>query len=72
MPLLDKDIREGVREHIILNCKEKEIFLQSVNGYEEHLHALISLGKNQTIAKVVQDEFVTRYGFQLIQDEKGK
>jgi len=28
--------------------------LQAINGYEEHLHCLISLGKGQTISQVVQ------------------
>ena len=36
------------------NCVEKEIFLQSINGYTDHLHCLISLGKDQTIAKITQ------------------
>ena len=36
------------------NCKEKEIFLQAINGYEDHLHCLISLGKEQSISKVAQ------------------
>ena len=53
-PLLPKEIRSDVHNHIIENCKEKEIFLQAINGYTEHIHCLISLGKDQTIAKVAQ------------------
>lgn len=51
---LTKQIRGEVYKHIIQNCKEKEIFLQAINGYNDHLHCLISLGKDQTISKVAQ------------------
>ena len=53
-PFLKKEIRYKVHQHIIENCKEKEIFLQAINGYEDHLHCLISLGKEQSISKVAQ------------------
>ena len=53
-PLLKKEFRYDVHKHIIENCHEKEIFLQAINGYTDHLHCLISLGKDQTIAKVTQ------------------
>ena len=53
-PLLPATIRYDVHKHIISNCKEKEIFLQSINGYTEHLHCLISLRKEQTISKIAQ------------------
>jgi len=51
-PWLQKEIRYDIHKHIIKNCEEKEIFLQAVNGYTDHLHCLISLGKEQTIAKL--------------------
>src|SRR4051812_12357537 len=53
-PLLTKAIRYEVHKHIISNCKEKGIFLQAVNGYTEHLHCLISLGREQSISKISQ------------------
>lgn len=53
-PLLSKDIRYKVYEHIKDNCKEKSIYLQAINGYSEHIHYLISLGREQSIAKVAQ------------------
>lgn len=53
-PLLTKDIRYKVYEHIKANCKEKAIYLQAINGYSEHVHCLISLGREQSIAKVAQ------------------
>lgn len=51
---LTKNIKHDVHKHIIENCKDKGIFLQAINGMSEHLHCLISLGKDQTIAQVVQ------------------
>jgi putative transposase len=53
-PYLKKEIRNDVYRHIAENCLEKSIFLQAINGHKEHIHCLISLGKDQTIAKVSQ------------------
>ncbi|WP_407940690.1 transposase [Mucilaginibacter sp.] len=53
-PLLKKEFRYDVFKHIADNCLEKEIFLQAINGYTDHLHCLISLGKDQNISKVAQ------------------
>lgn len=53
-PFLTKDIRYKFHQHIIENCKEKDIFIIAVNGYADHLHCLISLGKEQSIAKIAQ------------------
>jgi putative transposase len=53
-PVLTNEIRYDIHRHIIENCKDKEIFLQAINGYTDHLHCLISLGKDQTIAKITQ------------------
>ena len=54
IPFLLKEAREAVCQHIINNCEKKEIFLKGINGYNEHLHCLISLGKDQSISKVIQ------------------
>ena len=54
IPFLLKKVRETVRQHIIENCVKKEIFLKEINGHDEHLHCLISLGKDQSISKVSQ------------------
>jgi putative transposase len=53
-PLLSKNFRHDLCNHIIQNCKEKEIFLQTINGYTDHIHCLISLGRDQNISKVSQ------------------
>jgi len=51
-PYLTKEIRYPLIEHIKSNAKEKDIYLRAINGWTEHIHCLISLGKNQEIAKV--------------------
>src|ERR1700744_3384872 len=53
-PLLQKDLRYELIDHIKQNCKDKEIFLKAINGYTDHIHCLISLGKDQSVAKITQ------------------
>lgn len=53
-PWLVKEIRYSVQKHIMKNCSEKGIFLRIINGYTDHLHCLISLGKEQSVSKVAQ------------------
>ncbi len=52
--LNSSELRRNVFEHIKNNAEEKGIWLDCINGYQEHAHCLISLGKEQTIAKVAQ------------------
>lgn len=48
------ELRKKVFQHIKQNAKEKNIWLDSVNGWEDHAHCLISLGREQSISKVAQ------------------
>ena len=48
------EIRQKVWLHIRENAKAKEIFIDRINGYKEHCHCLVSLGKNQTIQQIAQ------------------
>ena len=52
-PFLQKEIREKVIEHIFENAKTKGILINCLDGYDEHLHCLISLGLDQNIAKIL-------------------
>jgi len=55
LPLLNtKELRYKVWNHIKENSKEKEIFIDTINGFSDHCHCLISLSSNQNIEKVVQ------------------
>ena len=53
-PVLTKDTREKICKHIKENGSKKGIHIDFINGYDDHLHCLISLKAEQTIAKVVQ------------------
>jgi REP element-mobilizing transposase RayT len=52
-PLLKPELRKTIFTHIRENARKKEIFLDFINGHEEHVHALISLNSTQSIDKVV-------------------
>jgi putative transposase len=47
-------LRYELFEHIKNYAKSKEILLDSVNGFEEHVHCLISLKKDMSISKTIQ------------------
>jgi REP element-mobilizing transposase RayT len=54
-PFLNKiELREKMWKHIKENGKEKGIFIDFVNGYNDHCHCLVSLKSDQTIQKVIQ------------------
>jgi putative transposase len=53
-PLLTKEIRADLFRHIFDNGRSKDIWVDTVNGYTDHIHCLISLDKDQTISKIMQ------------------
>jgi putative transposase len=53
-PVLKDEFRYDLFKHIANNCLEKDIFLKIINGYTDHVHCLISLGKDQSISKISQ------------------
>ncbi len=52
--LITKENKSEIIEHIKINAKEKEIYIDFINGVKDHIHILLSLGSEQNIAKVVQ------------------
>ncbi len=48
------EIRNQVFNHINENAKTKKIWVDSVGGHKQHVHCLISLGKDQTMSGIVQ------------------
>jgi putative transposase len=54
IPYLTDPVRESALLHIRENAKLKGIYMDHINGFEDHLHALISLGIKQTISDVMQ------------------
>ena len=53
-PLLTRELRPMLFNHIQENATAKGISLDTIGGYLDHVHTLISLDSGQTIAKVVQ------------------
>jgi REP element-mobilizing transposase RayT len=52
--ILTKDIRKQLFEHIRKNAKEKQIYIDFINGDLDHIHCLLALNADMTIAKVIQ------------------
>ncbi len=48
---ISPDLKNKLLAHILENAKKKEIWIDSVNCVENHIHLLISLGKEQSISK---------------------
>ncbi len=53
-PLLTSDIRQTVFDHMRENAKLKNIHLDFINGFTDHVHCLISINAKQTIAEITQ------------------
>ena len=53
-PVLKDQFRDLLFQHIRQNAKIKNIHLDRINGYHDHVHCLISLGSDQTIEKVAK------------------
>jgi REP element-mobilizing transposase RayT len=53
-PFLTDDIRQKVFKHIRENAKSKNIFIDFINGYTDHVHCLISLNDDLSIGKIAQ------------------
>ena len=54
IPFLVKQSKEDILRHIKANAKEKNIYIDIINGHTEHLHCLISLSPDQSLSKVIQ------------------
>jgi REP element-mobilizing transposase RayT len=53
-PFLTDEIRLKVFQHIRDNARQKNIYVDFINGYVDHVHCLISLGTDQTLEKIMQ------------------
>ncbi len=53
-PLLTKEVKPIVIEHIKKNAKLKGIYIDRLNGHTEHLHCLFSLNADMSISKTLQ------------------
>jgi REP element-mobilizing transposase RayT len=53
-PFLTDRIRKDVFQHIKENAKTKDIHIDFIGGYIDHVHCLISLGTDQTIKNIMR------------------
>ena len=53
-PFLTEKVKDELIIHIKEYSKGKGIYIDIINGYKEHLHCLISLNPDQSLAKVIQ------------------
>jgi len=52
--IISHSFRPEVLKHFRENAGEKKIILDYINAHENHVHALISLGKQQNLATIMQ------------------
>lgn len=52
--ILTKDIRINLFQHIRENAKAKQIYIDFINGDMEHIHFLLALNADMSIAKTIQ------------------
>ena len=53
-PVLQKSIRGRVLQHISENAISKDIYIDCINGYTDHLHSLMTLNADLSVAKQMQ------------------
>lgn len=51
--MLTKEIRKPLFNHIRENALKKNIYIDFINGFDEHIHCLISLGSGQNIDNIL-------------------
>jgi putative transposase len=52
--VLTKEVRTKLFQHIKENARSKEIFIDCINGYTDHVHCLLALNADMSIAKALQ------------------
>ena len=51
---LSESNKKTILNHIKENAKNKDIHIDFINGYKEHIHCTISLNADQTLSKIIQ------------------
>ena len=54
VPFLSKDIRYQVFQHIKENAITKNIHIDFINGYADHVHCLVSMNADLNIGEIAQ------------------
>ena len=53
-PILTSSIRNHLFAHIRSHAKDKEIYIDRINGWDDHVHCLVMLQTGQTIDEVIK------------------
>ncbi len=53
-PFLIGEIKFLILEHIKANAKEKDIYIDTLNGHSDHVHCLISLNPDIALSMAIQ------------------
>jgi putative transposase len=51
-PIISRELKPLLLAHVKENSIKKQIYIDSLNCVEDHIHLLISLGTEQTISKL--------------------
>lgn len=54
-PLLSKNFRTSLCKHILENGRQQGIYVDTINGVEDHLHCLVSMKSTQTVADIAKN-----------------
>ena len=52
--ILQKDVRTKLFRHIKENAREKNIYVDFINGYLDHVHCLLTLNADLSVSKTLQ------------------
>lgn len=52
--IISKDLKYKLYDHIKENAMKKEIYLDFINGTEDHIHLLVSLKSDQSLSNVTR------------------
>ncbi len=53
-PLLNKDLREKLFKHLRYQADKYHIMIDTLGGYEDHVHALIIVKHNQSLSDIAR------------------
>src|SRR5215212_5589736 len=53
-PILKPGVLKEVCDHIKMNAKEKDIYIDVINGHDDHIHVLMLLKHDLSISKQMQ------------------
>jgi putative transposase len=54
IPFMTENLLPVIVDHIKNNADDKGIYIDAINGYNDHIHCLISLNPDQTLSQVIK------------------